>query len=637
MKHLISIILLVSSLAGWAKEAPKYIVAAIPAELRDDAQAIFWKDASHFTILAKNRASHKVFRAVTILAPAASDLARVHIGYNNKISKVSSISAAVYDGNGALIKKLKPAEIMDHSDFEVVGYTDNRYKSFNISYGSYPYTVEYEFEIEYKYLFGMPDFYVQKGEKISVISSEYTYTYPKNLAPKFNVKHISQEPERTDLGNNIESVSWKFNGIKPVKFEPVGPPVSDIFGAVEAAPSIFDYEGYEGSTESWESFGLWIRSLNKGRDDLPEEAKETVRSLAAKYKTDEEKIRALYEYMQNRTRYVSIQLGIGGLQTFPASTVEKNGYGDCKALSNYMVSMLSVIGIRSHYVLINSGRGAEKLDVSFPSPQFDHVVVCVPMKKDTIWLECTSQTNPFGYMGSFTGGRKALAITETGAAIVHTPVYTETENLQFRTAIVNVDLSGNAAAKVKTSYSGLQYENNGLDDILVDSYENQKKWVQNNTEIPVFNVSSFSMTNIKKRIPSAIVSLDLQLNKLATVSGKRLFLTPNLMNKSSYVPEKVESRKTNVVLHTPYSDIDTVIYNIPDVIYPEFLPEPVKIKSRFGEYEASLKMDQGQVIYIRKITRKAGVFPPESYGELIDFHKAITRADNMKIVFLNKT
>ncbi len=338
-----------------------------------------------------------------------------------------------------------------------------------------------------------------------------------------------------------------------------------------------------------------------------------------------------------KTRYVSIQVGIGGYQPFEASMVDQTGYGDCKALSNYMVSMLALVGIEANYALINAGHDEPKWDVDFPSAHFNHATVFVPNKSDTIWLECTSQTNPFGYTGSFTGDRKALAITDKGAKIVRTPVYAADKNIQSCTAEVFVEAKGNARAKIKTTYSGLQYENGGLYFILDNQYDDQKKWLQKNTDIPSFDINSFSMINKKNKIPSAIVNVDLTLNRLATNSGKRLFLTPNLLNRSTFIPEKVENRKTNVIRKTAYMDFDTIRYHIPGEMYPEFLPEPIRLKSRFGEYEATFKLDQGDVIYTRKMIIRKGEFPPESYNELIEFYKNINKADNLKLVFLNKT
>ena len=109
------------------------------------------------------------------------------------------------------------------------------------------------------------------------------------------------------------------------------------------------------------------------------------------------------------------------------------------------------------------------------------------------------------------------------------------------------------------------------------------------------------------------------------------------MNRSTFVPEKVESRKTKVVTNFAYTDSDTIRYHIPEGIYPEFLPQPVSIKSRFGEYEVNYKLDQNTLLYFRRVRMNKGEFPPESYPELVEFYKNINKADNSKIVFLSKT
>jgi hypothetical protein len=131
--------------------------------------------------------------------------------------------------------------------------------------------------------------------------------------------------------------------------------------------------------------------------------------------------------------------------------------------------------------------------------------------------------------------------------------------------------------------------------------------------------------------------MDLLLNRYSSVSGKRLFLTPNLMNRSTFIPEKLESRKHKVNRTLPYIDIDSIQFSIPEVLYPEFIPQPIKINSRYGDYESEVKFDQGKLLYIRKIKMNSGEFPAESYNELIDFYKSINKADNLKLVFLNKT
>lgn len=619
-----------------AKEKPKYLIQQIPAALKENANAVFWVDRSSFQISSHSKATHKVFRAVTIFNENAKDLTSIIVTYD-RLSKVTSIRGAIYDANGQLIKKTKSSDIYDQSLVQGSLFSDDRLKHMGLSHGAYPYTIEYEYEVEYKYLFYVPPYFQYEGEKIALMSSEYSLIYPRNLKPRFKETLVDVKPIVTDLGNNIESVTWSFANLKPIKLEPVGPSIREVVPNIVAAPIEFEFDGYRGSMASWDDFGNWVKSLNDGRSVLNEATRNKIVNMTRDLKTDEEKVKVLYEYMQNKTRYVSIQLGIGGYQPFEASAVDQNGYGDCKALSNYMTSMLKVIGIKSHYVLVKSGTVPTKLDVNFPRPQFDHAIVCVPLQQDTLWLECTSQTTPFGYMGYHTGNRKALALTDEGAKVVSTPRYTEKENLQVRSANVVVAENGNAKATVTTAYSGLQYENYNLDVVLGDTHENQKKWILNTTSIPSFDVNAFNFVNQKNRIPTAILKLELNLNRFATVSGKRLFLTPNIMNRSTFIPEKVQNRTTAIVLHSAFTDIDTIRFGISEKIYPEFLPEPVRIESRFGIYESSFMLNNGEVVYIRKFIKRKGTFPPDSYTELIDFYKAINRADNTKLVFLTKT
>src|SRR4030095_3800912 len=129
--------------------------------------------------------------------------------------------------------------------------------------------------------------------------------------------------------------------------------------------------------------------------------------------SESEKIKRIYEYMQNNFRYVSIQLGIGGYRPFSATFTDQKKYGDCKGLSNYMKAALKSVGIKSHIAIINAQYNAEPVDPDFPANNFNHAILCVP-GKDTIWLECTSSSAEFGKLGTFTENRNALLVTENG-------------------------------------------------------------------------------------------------------------------------------------------------------------------------------------------------------------------------------
>lgn len=636
MKFMLSNFLLFLFIVSYGAD-PKFPISAIPEELKKDVNVVIREDQMVYTINTRSTASVHVYFVATILNGQGKSYAQQSVGYD-KLSKITSIKANVYDAAGNLIKKIKPSEIIDRSAYDGFSlFSDNRYKSIDLSQGSYPYTIEFEYEVDYKFLYGIDDTYLISGEKTSVQHVSYQLIFPSELAPRYKVLNIQAEPQKSTTTKGLQSLSWSFENLKPIKFEPYGPDPEEILPRIIAAPGAFEYEGYAGDMSTWENYGKWKALVMQGRDKLPETAKAKVKEITKGMTSQEQKVKALYEYLQSKTRYVSIQEGIGGLQPFEASLVDQVGYGDCKALSNYMVSMLHEAGIKGYYTTVKAGDFEYGLMQDFPSHQSNHVVVAVPNGVDTLWLECTSQTNPFGYSGMFTGDRKAFMVTENGGVWVNTPRYTENQNVQTRSAEVYINAFGEATAKVKTEYAGLQYENNGLNFILNDQYDLQKKWVLNTTAIPSFDVNSFKFENRKGKIPSAVVTLDLNLKKLATVTGKRLMLTPNLMNRSTFIPEKVESRKTEIVRNFCHTDYDTVRFHIPEEIYPEFLPEPVKLKSRFGEYEASYKIDQGLVVYTRKIIVYKGRYPASSYQEFVDFYKGVSKADNSKLVFLNKT
>src|SRR6185295_15281183 len=135
---------------------------------------------------------------------------------------------------------------------------------------------------------------------------------------------------------------------------------------VLTSPIEFEVEGYHGSIKEWEDISKFSYTLNKGRDLLPESEKEKVRELLKGENDTYEKIRKLYEYMQSKTRYVSIQLGLGGWQTIEAKEVVAKGYGDCKALSNYMKALLNTAGIPAYIALISPGSEPRTLYQDFP-------------------------------------------------------------------------------------------------------------------------------------------------------------------------------------------------------------------------------------------------------------------------------
>ena len=629
-------VLFAGSTLSVSGDDPKYPVCDIPEALTENVHVVVREDETTFTIRAKDKATLHIHFVATIFNSSGNHFAREQISYS-KLERINYLKASVYDKQGNLIKKIRNKEVVDKSMYDEALYSDNRLKVIDLSQTTYPYTVEFEYEIAYKYLYNIPGASLFYDEKVSCQHLVYRLIYPPALAPRYKPVGVSKEPITESIDDGLESMSWSFENIKPIIHEPFGPEPYEHVPHIMMAPTHFEYGGYEGSMETWEAYGHWIALLNKNRDKLLPETAHKIKQLTEGPATREEKIRAVYQYLQNKTRYVNISFGIGGLQPFAASVVDKTSYGDCKALSNYMVALLKTIGVKAYYATVMAGSGVPELQVDFPSHQANHALVAVPNGQDTIWLECTSQSVPFGYLGSSAGDRKALLITEEGGKVVNTTHYPETTNIQTRSADIYLDLSGNAKAIVNTRYSGLEYENDNLNFVLNDRYDEQRKWILRHTSIPSFDVNSFRFKDRKERLPEAEVSLDLNLRRLASISGKRMFLTPNLMNRSTFIPPEMNERKTDVIQRYGYIHHDTIKYHLPEELAAEFLPLPVEIMSRFGAYNASFSVTDGLLVYVRKMNIHNGRFPAESYNELVDFFRRVNKADNTKLVFLKET
>jgi len=331
-----------------------------------------------------------------------------------------------------------------------------------------------------------------------------------------------------------------------------------------------------------------------------------------------------------------VQLGIGGWQPFDASYVAKKGYGDCKALSNYMFSLLKAAGIKSYYALIKGGDSDYFLMDDFPSNQFNHATLCVPLQKDTMWLECTSQIDPAGYQGNFTGNRKALLVDENGGTLVSTTKYGLNENTQVRTIKGTIDEDGGLNMVINTDYHGIQ-QDQIHSRINYLSNDKIKEILNDELGLPTYTINNFKYTEQKESLPDVKEHLDISVDNYATISGKRIFITPNILNHSSIKLGADEERKLDIELSLEWRDIDSVEILIPQGYTLESMPSDIAIKTKFGSYQTTMSVKDNKIFYSRMNEQYTGHFSAKDYKDFADYYNSIYKADRAKIVLVKKT
>lgn len=612
--------------------AQNYNVALIPDSLKKNADAVTRFDETKVVIksLSKAVVTHKY--AITVLNEDGDRFARYQNSYDKQQS-LESISGHLYDASGKELKSVKKNDISDYSAGDDVSLmTDNRVKIHNFSYTQYPYTVSYEDEQELDGIYFLPSWNPVR-ENRSVQQSSFIVETPADYSLRYKQIAFAENVVTATAGNK-KSYSWELKSYPAVKYEMYQPHWDEINPAVYIAPSQFQMEDYKGDMTSWLKLGQFFNELNKDRQQLPDNVKQDVHRLTDNVKDTREKINILYNYLQANTRYISIQLGIGGYQPFPASYVATKKYGDCKALSNYMISLLKEAAIPARYVVVTAGNEEQGLWEDFPAPYFNHVIMCVPQQKDTLWLECTSQTVSPGYMGGFTGHRKVLLMDEAGGHVVSTPAYSANDNLQIRKVKAEINEGGNLSADVRTHFTGLQQDD--VQGLLYGATEEQKKKYLNNMfSLPTYSVEKFEYSDKKALIPSVDEHLIISAPNYAAVTGKRLFITPNFFNRSgTKLPE--EERKQDIRFYSAWKDADTIQIKIPADYTVESMPKGISLKSPYGNYSISFSVKDNIIDVVRTSERNEGSFPKSAYSALLNYQKEIYKADRGKIVMVKK-
>ncbi len=576
---------------------------------------------------------HAVFhirKVITVLNPDARNTGKLVLPYDS-FRKIKNVDGAIYSKSGKLIRRLNDNDGIDRSLFGGYSlYDDIRIKIYELYYNVYPYTVVYDYNVEYNGLLNLPVFYPQNRNQY-VEKASLEVLVPKNLRLKYYTINVESAVEKRSVeGDSI--FTWQLKSLKPFENEPYGPSFFETAPRILLATETFKIGGTKGSLDTWSSFGQWYYSLSKDRNDLPQATIEEVRTIFNKTGTVKQGIKALYKYMQNKTRYISIQLGIGGWQPFKAGYVEDKGYGDCKALVNYMQAILSYVDVEAYPVLIRNGIEVPEIVTGFPSNQFNHVVLWIP-EADTLWLETTSQTMPFNYIGYSNSGRYGLAVTPAKSFLIKTPFYGSRINTLKSYMKVNLNDNGDANIIIQTAYSGF-YLDRLLSAISNKAYSERRKWIYKQLPLNSFRIKNVDFSDIGKRKREPELSYEIYDSGYATKTGSRLFIPVNQLNKSNFdIPAMSKERTQEIYLGYSFSEIDRTLIIIPAGFDIEAIPNSIDLKTSFGIYQLQLsKKSDNQIKIIRILKIIDSKLPASKYDEFHKFFEKVKDYDNNNIV-----
>lgn len=607
----------VPAMAG--QKDPVYGVNAIPASITKGATAVVRKHELEIKILSLREVLCTETVAITILNENGAKYAQLQEGYK-KIDAITAVHGWLYDKDGKLIKKTRKNDVKDWGNTGENFLDDTRYKMFSFNYVSYPYTVVYELERRANQTFFIPKWQPMPGYGCAVEQGGLRITYPDSLAIRYATYHladtatITHEQGSTTIAVRISELPAVQ---KPVEYAP-----TEIFTlpTVVAVADSFELEGRRGSVRTWADHGQFVYELNKNRDTLPSELKRVVHSLTDTCKDERKKIVLLYDHLQQNTRYVSIQLGIGGWQTMMAETVAANGYGDCKALSNYMLAMLKEVGITSYMVLIRSGQ--DEANMVLPKMAynvFNHVILCVPMVSDTIWLDCTSKMSSIGQLSGFTAGREALLLQDKNSTIVSTPDGDTAHNKMVRKAVYNIAGVGTVACDVYERHEGMLWGQEAA-IVLKRTKSEVGNYMNRKYTLPTYAVQGYEINNDAEGSPLIMVTAHMTASGVVKSSGKRLFVTTGVFRCPLSIPAADAERNVPFELSMSFAVSDTVVLKKPTDYSAGVLPAATVLRYPFGGYRHEVYApNDSTVVVATSYYEEKGVYPAYEFKNYSTF------------------
>jgi hypothetical protein len=609
----------------------EYNFLSIADSLKDNANAVIRLNQIDIIISSQRNMNVITKRVVTVLNEKGLDAIDAVESYDKRTT-IKNIEAAVYDASGKEIKKIKRKDFKDQS---AVGggtlFSDNRYLYLDYTPIQYPFTIVFDSEIETSTTAFIPEWYPLNSYFVSVEKSVLNVKYPDKLGFKkmeFNFSNFKIE-KILDTSTNL---SYTVTNILAQKQEDYSPVVNTIFPKLMMGLELFHLEGVDGNAKTWKEFGQWYSDkILLGTTDLPDETKMKVKALVGDEKDPIKKAKLIYTFVQQKVRYISIQVGIGGWKPMLASDVDRLGYGDCKALTNYTKALLDVVNVPSYYTILYGDRKKLNIQSEFVSMQGNHVILSIPNGDKYTWLECTSQDDPFGYQGIFTDDRKVLVIKPEGGEIVRTKVYEDNGNTQISKGSYTLTAKGDFSGKITLVSEGSQYSQKASIENLQPT-EKEVHYKDYWGHINNLKINKISFYNDKDKI-SLTENIAVEAVNYGSLTSNKLIFVVNAFNKTNAYVKRIRNRKNPLEIQRGYLDQDEVSVILPVGFSVEYIPENYELISKFGSYKTDIiKIDSSNVVYKRTLFIKKGLYSNKEYDEYRLFIEQISKNDNAKII-----
>ncbi|MCY0968100.1 DUF3857 domain-containing protein [Chryseobacterium wangxinyae] len=611
-----------------------YPISEISENLKKNASVVIRNESTIVEINKVDEIVYKNLSVVTILNREAISYSVPKI-YYEKGDVISNIKVTVFDEKGTKIKSFSKGDFSDvAANSQGTFYSDNRIMVLPFTPTSFPYTVEFSYDQKDQNTIFIPDFTPFYSYNISLEKSNFKIINKSGINLRSKTYDSPFKYASVQIQDNGNEKLYTYQNVPAIDNAELAPNPQKILPKVSFSLDQFNLVGKKGNITSWKDFGVWYNNnlLTPVSVSTPQ-IKSEIAALNLSGST-EDKVKKVFQYMQSKTRYIFVALGIGGWQPMTPDEVQKKGYGDCKGLSNYMKILLDEAGIPSYYCKINMNESPISFDKDFPKMGGNHIILMVPTEKGNIWLENTSQDIAFNHLSYHTTDRNVLAVMPTGIEVMETPSYTSNQNKEKQILNIQVNPDKTITGKGKFSYTGNQYDFNMTYIALSQKEKNEAV----KSKFSTLNFENVEMVNFNNN--KDLASIDFDLNFKASNYSKMMgdsFIFRAVPIYSNGFYHQDENRELPFENKFSFEDEYEIVYQIPANYAIEEMPQNGILTSDFGTYILTFEKKQDQIVVKRIVTIKKGIYSKEKFNDYVNFRKKIMNADNSKILITKKS
>ncbi len=453
--------------------------------------------------------------------------------------------------------------------------------------------------------------------------ARHTYIFPEDQ--KVEVKHF-REDHKTIVEKQEGAVKYSFifEETEPLREEEMMPVPDEIRGGL-----------FLSTIHDWKIIADWYRDLMKKNTISSSEIEAKTLSLIQDKPTLREKARAIFEFIQDDFRYVSMSFGDHTVEPHATDVIFKNRYGDCKDLALLAKQMLQIAGMTSHICLL-SGEFSGDPRKALPSPVlFEHVILELDFDGQRYFVDPRIRGFGFGELPSGYDNAHVLVITDEGFRFDNLPIAGETGRSVISESQAHIRPDGSAIfdARVLLPLEASQ----GFRDAWKSSTDENKKQFLELLEAR-FSQGGTMLSHELKGLENRYGPVELNL-KYESPAAYPLVNDMILVKEAdpSDIPEFSASQRTYSIFLPTNALIENVnIYHVPEGFEVDFLPKDYALAIDFIDVRAQYAA-RGDTVSVHTTYRmQRATVLPERYPEVKNFRNALYQKNEQYVVLKKK-